>query len=68
MASEGDPAFAAQRTVFRRIRFLVVGAYYTTLEGFKDIGYLGNVPLASYPPVTAEEQVILEQEWRRLGI
>jgi hypothetical protein len=37
---------------FRRIRHLVAGGYYTTPAGMKDIGYVGNVPLASFdgPP------------------
>src|ERR1700730_18269481 len=54
-----DPS-AGPRDFFRRFRYLVVGAYYTTPEGFKDIGYTGNVPLASYPPVTDEERAIPE--------
>jgi hypothetical protein len=37
---------------FARFRQLVAGAYYTTPQGMRDIGYVGNVPLASYdgPP------------------
>jgi len=50
-----------QTKFFQRFRFLVVGAYYTTPEGFRDIGYTGNVPLKSYPPVTDEERAILEK-------
>jgi hypothetical protein len=56
------------RTFFRRLRFLVAGAYYTTPEGLKDIGYRGNVALTSYPPITDEELAILEGELRELGI
>lgn len=52
----------------RRMRFLVVGGYYTTPEGFKDIGYVGNVPLQRFPPVTDAERGILETELRKLGI
>jgi hypothetical protein len=64
----GDRAIEAPRTFFRRMRFLVVGAYYGTPEGFKDIGYVGNVPLAAYPPITDQELVILEGELRKLGL
>jgi hypothetical protein len=37
---------------FARFRQLVAGAYYTTPQGMRDIGYVGNIPLASYdgPP------------------
>jgi hypothetical protein len=56
-----DPTFAAYSKFFQRFRFLVVGAYYTTPEGFKDIGYTGNAPITSYPPVTDEEREILEK-------
>lgn len=53
---------------FSRFRSIVVGAYYTTQEGFRDIGYIGNVPLASYPPITEQEKTLLDTELRRLGI
>ena len=33
---------------FLRIRDLITGGYYTTPEGMKDIGYLGNVPMAEW--------------------
>jgi hypothetical protein len=62
------PQFVAQARFFQRLRFLVVGAYYTTPEGFKDIGYVGNVPLASYPPVTDEERMILDTALAKLGL
>ena len=37
---------------FKRYRYLTAGGYYTTPEGMKDIGYVGNVPLPSFegPP------------------
>lgn len=61
-------AVMAPKDFFRRLRYLVVGAYYTSPEGFKDIGYTGNVPLASYPPITDEERTILEKALRNLGL
>jgi hypothetical protein len=57
-----------QNKFFHRLRYLVLGAYYTTQEGFLDIGYVGNVPLDSYPPPSDEEIAILEQELKKLGL
>ncbi|MCF3652491.1 gluconate 2-dehydrogenase subunit 3 family protein [Synoicihabitans lomoniglobus] len=39
---------------FRRFRDLTAGGFYTTPEGMKDVGYLGNVPLATQPEPPAE--------------
>jgi hypothetical protein len=41
---------------FGRMRALTLGAYFTSREGWKDIGYLGNTPVASgpYPGPTPE--------------
>lgn len=64
----GNSVTATQTLFFRRLRFLVVGAYYTTAEGFRDIGYIGNVPLTSYPPITETEKAILDGELKRIGV
>jgi hypothetical protein len=61
-------AFAEQSTFFQRLQSLVVIAYYTTPAGFQDIGYTGNVPLATYPPVTDEERAILDSALIKLGL
>lgn len=53
---------------FQRLRFLVISAYYTTPEGFKDIGYTGNVPLVSYPAITKAERDVLENALSKLGL
>lgn len=53
---------------YRRFRYVVVGAYYTAPEGLKDIGFIGNVPLPTYPPITALERSILDAELRTMGI
>jgi hypothetical protein len=52
-----DPARALPEnksavSFFKRYRDLTAGGYYTTPEGMAAIGYVGNVPLASYdgPP------------------
>jgi hypothetical protein len=64
---KAPPTFTGAPRFFERLRFLVVGGYYTTPEGFKDIGYIGNVPLASYPPITGEERKILDDALATLG-
>lgn len=55
-------------TFFKRFRGLVVGAYYTTHEGFKDIGYIGNVARLSDPGPSAEVKAHLERELKKLGL
>lgn len=45
-------ADAEAQTRFRKIRQLAAGAYWTTLEGMADLGYMGNRPLPKWelPP------------------
>jgi|SRR5579862_2681733 len=62
------PPFIDQQSFFQRLRYLIVGAYYTTPEGFKDLGYIGNVPIASYPAITEEERAILDKALITLGL
>jgi Gluconate 2-dehydrogenase subunit 3 len=64
--ASGDPRAASE--FFLKLRFLIVAAYYTTPEGWADIGYVGNVPLASYPPITVEERSRLDVALARLGL
>lgn len=44
---------------FKRFRDLAAGGYYTTPEGMRAIGYVGNVPLAEFPgpPIEALRHV-----------
>jgi hypothetical protein len=51
-----------------RIRALVVGGYYSTDVGARELGYVGNVPLAAYPEPSAEMTAFLEAACQRLGI
>jgi hypothetical protein len=53
---------------FKRMRALVVGAYYTTPQGFKDIGYIGNVARTSDPGPSDEVKAHLERELQKLGL
>jgi hypothetical protein len=60
-----DPAAHAFWKKFRR---LTIGAYYTTPEGFKDVGYIGNVPRTSDPGPSAEVKAVLDRELKKLGL
>ncbi len=54
MSRDAGPgsAMEAPSKFFRRFRNLAAGGYYTTPAGMKDLGYVGNVPLATFdgPP------------------
>ncbi|MBX3485355.1 gluconate 2-dehydrogenase subunit 3 family protein [Phenylobacterium sp.] len=58
----------ATKAFFRRFRYLVVGAYYTTQEGFRDIGYIGNESRAADPGPSAEAKAAVEQALVKLGL
>ena len=49
---KAKPEFRQAAQFFRRYRDLTAGGYYTTPEGMKDIGYVGNVAMEKYagPP------------------
>ena len=59
---KGGPSF------FQVFRGLVIGAYYTTAAGFKDIGYIGNVPRTADPGPSDEVKARLERELAKLGL
>jgi hypothetical protein len=63
-----DPAMAAPHAFFGRFHHLTVGAYYTTAAGFRDIGYIGNAPMTSYPGPSAEVRAVLDARLRTLGL
>lgn len=46
--------FARAAAFFTRYRDLTVGAFYSTPAGWKDIGYVGNVPLTKFEGPPAE--------------
>jgi hypothetical protein len=50
--AKAKPELRQAARFFKRFRDLTAGGYYTTPEGMKDIGYVGNVALARYdgPP------------------
>jgi hypothetical protein len=51
-AAKAAPQFATAAKFFAKFRDLTAGGFYTTPAGMKDIGYVGNVPLAKFdgPP------------------
>jgi len=46
--------FKAQQQFFGRFRSLAAGGYYTTPQGMKDVGYVGNVPSVDFAGPTPE--------------
>lgn len=56
---KAKPEFRQAAQFFKRYRDLTAGGYYTTPEGMKDIGYVGNVALEKYegPPPEVLKQL-----------
>jgi hypothetical protein len=56
------PQFAAAAKFFARYRDLTAGGFYTSPEGRKDLGYMGNVPLLKFsgPPAGVLRKVGLD--------
>ena len=57
--AKAAPEFKAAARFFKRFRDLTAGGFYTTPEGMKDIGYVGNVPLDKFegPPLEVLKQL-----------
>ncbi|MDB6155950.1 MAG: gluconate 2-dehydrogenase subunit 3 family protein [Chthoniobacteraceae bacterium] len=51
-AARAKPEHKKGAEFFSRMRNLVAGGFYTTPEGWKDLGYIGNTPMAEFkgPP------------------
>ena len=58
-AAKPQPAHKHAVAFFKRFRDLTAGGYYTTPEGMKAIGYVGNMPSGSFdgPPIEALQHV-----------
>ncbi|MBC7365920.1 MAG: gluconate 2-dehydrogenase subunit 3 family protein [Undibacterium sp.] len=48
------PEFMTAAQFFKKFRDLTAGGFYTTPVGMKDLGYIGNVPRASFAGPTSE--------------
>lgn len=46
--------FKSAQNFFNRFRYLAASGYYTTPQGWKDIGYVGNVPTVNFEGPTPE--------------
>jgi hypothetical protein len=67
VASSTDLAESVE--FFRRFRYLAVGAYYSTPEGMRDAGYVGNVAISGpYPGPSDEAMAHLEGVLVKLGL
>ncbi len=67
--AESELRFAYIARVFDGIRTLVVITYFSSVEGARDLGYQGNVPIAGdYPGPTPEAFTHLESALRDLGL
>jgi hypothetical protein len=53
LVAKAKPEHAAAARFFRRFRDLTAGGFYTTPEGSKDLGFVGNVPSVTFdgPPL-----------------
>ena len=71
-AAERPAAMTALQTsgdaFFKRLRALVVGAYYTTPEGFKDIGYIGNIAREVDEGPSEAVKAAVEIQLKKLGL
>jgi hypothetical protein len=65
LAASNDPN---TKKFWKKFRHLVIGAYYTTDAGFKDIGYIGNVSRTSDPGPSAEVKAVLDAQFKKLGL
>lgn len=62
-------AFRRPATAFRRMKNIVLAAYFCSPAGWKDIGYMGSVPIAGdYPGPTPEAKAHLDQVLKSLGL
>lgn len=48
------PEFRSAARFFDQVRDLSAVGFFTTPEGMRDIGYIGNVPMLKFPEVSAE--------------
>ena len=57
-----------RKAFWKKFRGLTIGAYYTTEAGFKDIGYIGNVPRTVDPGPSAEVKAVVQAALTKLGL
>jgi len=63
------PGLEMPKAFFSELRSLVVGAFFTSPAGIKDLGYIGNTPIyGDYPGPTTEAMVHLNALMDELGL
>ena len=68
-APNGSPDLEGPRQFFQGLRTLVTGAYYTSPEGVRELGYQGNTPISGdYPGPSEEAMAHLKEQLDRLGL
>ena len=68
-AGKVKPGLKKQADFFARMRSLTLGAYYTTPEGWKQIGYMGNRPSKGpYPGPTPEAMAHIRKTIEGMGL
>lgn len=53
---------------FVRLRYLVIGGYFTSDVGMWAVGYRGNVPLSAFPPLGEDALLVIDQQLALLGL
>jgi hypothetical protein len=56
---DARPEFRQAAALINRFRWLTLCGFYTTDAGHKDVGYIGNVALPSFPGATPEQLAYL---------
>ena len=62
------PGYARPALFFARLRGLMLGGFFSRPEGMKDIGYIGNTPMMSYPGPSDEALSHLNAALAGMGI
>jgi Gluconate 2-dehydrogenase subunit 3 len=63
------PTLAGAVQFMARLRLLVAGMFYSSPEGIRELGYVGNQPIAGdYPGPSEEALAHLQQQLYRLGL
>lgn len=62
------PGYVRPAFFFARLRGLMLGGFFSRPEGMKDIGYIGNTPLMSYPGPSDEALAHLNTALAGMGI
>jgi hypothetical protein len=67
-AAAGDIQAMKLYGFFRRLRSVVVGAYYSMQQNHAEIGYIGNIAMEAFPPPTAEENAFIDRAIAKLNL